>query len=397
MSEWSTCSVADSFAPTRVNRQHQIPAKDIAAEGALPAIDQGQSFISGYCDEADKLIDFDLPLIIFGDHTRCLKFVDFPFVLGADGTKVLSPRRDLYDPKFYYYALLSLNLPSRGYNRHFKLFKEQKIPLPPLQQQKQIAHILTVAQRAIEAQERIIQATTELKQALMQKLFSEGLRGEPQKETEIGLVPESWGVAKLGMHIQIVHGYAFQGKFFVSNGPTVLTPGNFRLDGGLYWGKRTKFTTESYEPNVVLQPGELVVVMTDLTPTAKLLGGPAFIPSGRTILHNQRIGKVVMKSNKTSLHFLYWVFLSESFKRYIRQTATGSTVRHTSPSKIYGYSFGLPSLDEQAMAIDSLAKVDEKLANVEIKKLAFQNLFRTLLHDLMTAKIRVRDLTLTAG
>ena len=177
MSAWSTCEVADSFAPTRVNRQHQIPAKDIAAEGAHPVIDQGQSFISGYCDKADKLIDFDLPLIIFGDHTRCFKFVDFPFVLGADGTKVLSPRRDLYDPKFYYYALLSLNLPSRGYNRHFKLLKEQKIPLPPLPEQKQIAHILTVTQRAIEAEERIIQTTTELKQALMQKLFSEGLRG----------------------------------------------------------------------------------------------------------------------------------------------------------------------------------------------------------------------------
>jgi len=197
MSAWSTCEVADSFAPTRVNRQHQIPAKDIAAEGAHPVIDQGQSFISGYCDKADKLIDFDLPLIIFGDHTRCFKFVDFPFVLGADGTKVLSPRRDLYDPKFYYYALLSLNLPSRGYNRHFKLLKEQKIPLPPLPEQKQIAHILTVTQRAIEAEERIIQTTTELKQALMQKLFSEGLRGEPQKETEIGLVPESWEVVEL--------------------------------------------------------------------------------------------------------------------------------------------------------------------------------------------------------
>jgi type I restriction enzyme S subunit len=272
-----------------------------------------------------------------------------------------------------------------------------RMKLPPLEEQKAISYILSTIQRAINAQERIIQTTTELKKALMQKLFSEGLRGEPQKETEIGLVPDSWEVVKLGMHIQIAHGYAFQGEFFVSDGPTVLTPGNFRLDGGLYWGKRTKFTTESYEPNVVLHPGELVVVMTDLTPAAKLLGGPAFIPNGRTILHNQRIGKVVMKSNKTSLQFLYWVFLSESFKRYMRRTATGSTVRHTSPSKIYGYSFGLPSIDEQAIAIDSLAKVDAKLANVETKKLAFQNLFRTLLHELMNAKIRVRDLALTAG
>lgn len=269
---------------------------------------------------------------------------------------------------------------------------ELPMALPPLPEQKKIAHILSTVQRAIEAQERIIQTTTELKKALMHKLFTEGLHNEPQKQTEIGPVPESWEVVKLGKHIQIAHGYAFKGEFFVSDGPTVLTPGNFKLDGGLYWGKRTKYTTESYEPNVVLNPGELVVVMTDLTPTAKLLGGPAFIPEGRTILHNQRIGKVVLKNANTTLQFLYWIFLSESFKRYMRQTATGSTVRHTSPSKIYQYAFGLPSLEEQAQAIDCLAKVDAKLVNAEDKKRALQDLFRTLLHELMTAKTRVHEL-----
>jgi type I restriction enzyme, S subunit len=268
-------------------------------------------------------------------------------------------------------------------------------PLPPLPEQKKIAHILSTVQRAIEAQERIIQTTTELKKALMHKLFTEGLRGEPQKQTEIGPVPESWEVLKLGKHIQIAHGYAFKGKFFVSDGPTVLTPGNFKLDGGLYWGKRTKYTSESYEPSVVLNPGELVVVMTDLTPTAKLLGGPAFIPEGRTILHNQRIGKVVLKGAKTTLQFLYWVFLSESFKRYMLQTATGSTVRHTSPSKIYEYSFGLPSLDEQTQGIDSLAKLDSKIANAEDKRRALQDLFRTLLYELMTAKTRVHEIDIS--
>jgi type I restriction enzyme S subunit len=271
-----------------------------------------------------------------------------------------------------------------------------ELPLPPLPEQKKIAHILSTVQRAIEAQERIIQTTTELKKALMHKLFTEGLRHEPQKQTEIGPVPESWDVAKLGKHIQIAHGYAFKGEFFVNDGPTVLTPGNFKLDGGLYWGKRTKYTTEDYEPNVVLNPGELVVVMTDLTPTAKLLGGPAFIPEGRTILHNQRIGKVELKGARTTLQFLYWVFLSESFKRYMRQTATGSTVRHTSPSKIYQYAFGLPSLEEQAQAVDCLAKVDAKLANAEDKKRALEDLFRTLLHELMTAKIRVHQLEVSA-
>lgn len=197
MSEWQTCAVPDSLVKNKVGRQNQIPAKEIAEVGRFPVVDQGQKFVAGYCDDESKIIDFDLPLIVFGDHTRCFKYVDFPFVLGADGTKVLVPNRNLYDPKFYYFALLALEIPSRGYNRHFTILSERSLPLPPLPEQKKIAHILSTVQRAIEAQERIIQTTTELKKALMHKLFTEGLRNEPQKQTEIGPVPESWEVVPL--------------------------------------------------------------------------------------------------------------------------------------------------------------------------------------------------------
>ena len=106
------------------------------------------------------------------------------------------------DPRFTFFLLKHLNLarfktgasvPTLDRNS----FKTLPMVVPPLPEQKKIAHILSTVQRAIEEQKRIIQTTTELKKALMQKLFTEGLRGEPQKETEIGLVPESWEVATL--------------------------------------------------------------------------------------------------------------------------------------------------------------------------------------------------------
>ncbi|MCX6972702.1 MAG: restriction endonuclease subunit S [Verrucomicrobia bacterium] len=106
------------------------------------------------------------------------------------------------DPYFANFLLASLNLaqfktgasvPTLDRNS----FKTLPLLVPPLPEQKKIAHILSTVQRAIEAQERIIQTTTELKKALMHKLFTEGLRHEPQKQTEIGPVPESWEVVPL--------------------------------------------------------------------------------------------------------------------------------------------------------------------------------------------------------
>ncbi|TAG07127.1 MAG: restriction endonuclease subunit S, partial [Verrucomicrobia bacterium] len=209
MNDWQTCAVPDSYVKNKVGRQNQIPAKDIAEVGRFPVVDQGQKFVAGYCDDESRVIDFDLPLIVFGDHTRCLKYVDFPFILGADGTKVLLPNKKLYDPRFYYFALLALEIPSRGYNRHFTILNERSLPLPPLPEQKKIAQILSTVQRAIEAQERIIQTTTELKKALMHKLFTEGISrdgGKPQRQTEIGPVPESWEVVKLGELVNFTTG-----------------------------------------------------------------------------------------------------------------------------------------------------------------------------------------------
>ena len=196
---WSLINFIDSIRKTAVGRENQILAAEIQAAGQFPVVDQGKAFIAGYSDAEERVIRDGLPVVIFGDHTRCLKYVDFPFILGADGTKVLKPKEDLFDTKFFYYALLSLDIRNRGYNRHFTLLKEKKVPQPEKDEQKKIADVLGVLERAIELQERIIQMTTELKKTLMQKLFTEGLRGEPQKQTEIGPVPESWEVIPLGL------------------------------------------------------------------------------------------------------------------------------------------------------------------------------------------------------
>ena len=114
----------------------KVQTKDILEAGKYPVVDQGKMFIRGYCDNFDKVISVAEPIVLFGDHTRETKFIDFDFVVGADGVKLLQPI--CIDPRFYFLVLRWLPLESRGYARHFKLLKAARIPLPPLAEQKRI-------------------------------------------------------------------------------------------------------------------------------------------------------------------------------------------------------------------------------------------------------------------
>lgn len=107
-------------------------------EGKFPIVDQGRSFISGYLDDANMVVADDKPLIIFGDHTREIKWIDFPFIPGADGVQVLKPSPEM-DARFCYFFLRNLKIESKGYARHFKAVKEAKYLVPPLAEQIRIA------------------------------------------------------------------------------------------------------------------------------------------------------------------------------------------------------------------------------------------------------------------
>ena len=276
---------------------------------------------------------------------------------------------------------------------------DRLIPLPSLPEQKKIAHILSTVQRAIEAQERIIQTTTELKKALMHKLFTEGLRHEPQKQTEIGPVPESWEVVHLGEFFQIKHGYAFDGKFFKPSGDHILmTPGHFHEEGGFReQGEKTKYFKGEIPQDYVLAKDDLVVAMTEQT--SGLLGSAAFVPEGDLYLHNQRLGLIVdLDEKRLSKRFLFYLFNHPHLRVEVAKTSTGSKVKHTSPTKLRAVKVGIPpSLDEQEEIASALSTTQQKISVATNKKSQLQDLFRTLLNELMTAKIRVHELDFSTG
>ena len=109
-----------------LRKKHKIKKSEYLSSGAIPIIDQGQEFIAGYINETERSYDGNLPVIVFGDHTCTLKYVDFPFTVGADGTQLIHPTED-FDIRYFYYALQNLPLEHFGYQRHFKYLKTSKI------------------------------------------------------------------------------------------------------------------------------------------------------------------------------------------------------------------------------------------------------------------------------
>ena len=132
---WAWCpSTYPSYIVS--DKGKKVQTKDVFETGEFPVVDQGKVLIRGYHNDANKVIYIKAPIVLFGDHTREMKLIDFDFVVGADGVKLLQPV-SLHTP-YYFLALQWLPLESRGYGRHFKLLKASFIPLPPLAEQRRI-------------------------------------------------------------------------------------------------------------------------------------------------------------------------------------------------------------------------------------------------------------------
>lgn len=150
------------------SKKFQIPKTDYSQEGKIPIVDQGKKKIVAYTN-TDNFIK-DIPLIIFGDHTKIIKWIDFPFVPGADGTQVLKTQDSCF-PLFGKYLLEVIELPDLGYSRHFKWVKEKSFYLPSLEHQKRIAKSLFSIDTEISLLKDKLKMLIKQKKGLSQKLF----------------------------------------------------------------------------------------------------------------------------------------------------------------------------------------------------------------------------------
>ncbi|MFH1825354.1 MAG: restriction endonuclease subunit S [Candidatus Firestonebacteria bacterium] len=261
------------------------------------------------------------------------------------------------------------------------------IPLPPIFEQSNISYILSKIQSAIETQEKIIKTTTELKKAMMQKLFAEGLYDEPQRNTEIGKIPKSWKVVKIKDAIR---------ETFTKNPEKELS-------------KSIKYVDVSSVSNEIFSIiGHQVFLGKDAPGRARkiIYSNDVIFATVRPTL--KRVAKVgseynneycstafcVLRADESRLdyEFLYQYLITDSFIKEIGKLQTGASYPAVRDDNVREMKIPFPAIKGQKEISSILKQLDEKVLITIKRKDCLQSLFKSMLHQLMTGRIRVKDL-----
>jgi len=292
---------------------------------------------------------------------------------------------------FLYYWIISpigkneLEMSSIGSTQAALTIKGLKgldILLPSLKEQKAITEVLSSLDDKIDLFYRQNKTLESLAQTLFRQWFIEE-------------ADDKWEVHKLNDFISVKHGYAFKGKFITTekNKQILVTPGNFKIGGGFKTAKMKYYSEFGYPKEYIFSPNDLTVIMTDLSKEGDTLGYPALIPAHNqekvSYLHNQRVGKIIFKKT-ISKYFIYFLMKTDVYQWYILGGASGTSVRHTSPTSICNFSFRVPPMEKIQEFDDKAYELITKIHKNTTQIKTLENMRDTLLPKLMSGKVRVK-------
>jgi len=312
----------------------------------------------------------------------------------------LYPEYGAYILKFYARKLSTYNIQSTQKNVNKGIVEKFLIPLPPLPEQQKIAAVLSAVQEAKEKTEGVIRATRELKKSMMKHLFTYGpvpvkeIENVKLKETEIGQIPEHWQVVRLGDVLQLMrNGLTYRQERNHKGVPVTrietISEGNINPNKVGYISGLDKSQIEKYR----LLPGDILFSHINSEPhlgkTAIYQGNPPLI------LHGMNLLLLRTHPSVSDPYFLYYFLNHERAKgTFIGIAARAVGQSSINMGKLRNLPIFLPPLPEQQKIAEMMSAVDEKIRAEESKKKALEVLFKTLLHDLMTAKVRVHNLNI---
>jgi type I restriction enzyme S subunit len=274
---------------------------------------------------------------------------------------------------------------------------ELPLPVPPLSEQQKIAAVLELVQRAMQKQERLLALAAELKKALLSEFFTRGLRNEPEKQSELGPIPQSWEITPLGKYCSVQSGFAFKSSDYVASdsGLPIIKIGDLQ-NGEVVLSERSSFVPwnfweEKFARNFRLGRGDLLIALTGAT-----TGKTAEFRLESKALLNQRVGRFLPDGVQLKPAFLKNLILQPYFQREIQRNILAAAQGNVSPKRIEQFLVAVPAPSEQEEIGIALEALDRKISNGRRKRTALSALFRTLLHELMTARIRVHNFDLSA-
>jgi len=306
---WESIAIKDSFHSISATNK-KLKQKDYQTRGKIPVVDQGKDLIGGFTDDDKLKINVEHPIIIFGDHTKIIKFINFDFVVGADGVKVLKPK-NYFLPKLFYYFLHCVKFPDKGYARHFQYLQKEAINLPPLNEQNRIVEkieeLFTKLDAAVTELKNVKKQLKRYRQSVLKSAFEGKLTEEWRKSKNI--IGDYPLLKDLGEFIDSMKNGIYKPKHFYSNdGVACLRMYNIQ-SGKIKWYDIKRMNLNENElSEYKLLPGDLLVNRVN---SRELVGKTAIITDKlEECVYESKNIRVRLKDELDSKYTNFWFLLS---------------------------------------------------------------------------------------
>lgn len=353
--EWKYISFEEGLE--KVAKTSKIASSDYKEKGKYPIVSQEETLISGFWDNYDDVYKIQHPVVIFGDHTRIIKFIDFNFVVGADGVKILSPKSNIA-PKFFYYYLRWCNIPSLGYSRHYKLLKELQIPVPPLPEQERIVAELDLLTGIIDKQKAQLKELDTLAQSIFYDMFGDPVENE-----------KGWNIKKLS-EISV-------GKLSYGSGSSSITfDGNIRYiritdidDNGCL--KDEIVSPSDFDSKYLLNDGDILFARSGAT-------------VGKTYWHRSSDGKciyagylirLIPKLEIVNPEYIFWFTKTHYYKSFIALSQKAVAQPNINAEQYGNLSICVPPLSLQQSFAQKIQSIESQKASINQSIAETQKLF----------------------
>lgn len=343
-----------SISPEKKTKQ-----KNYLEKGALPIIDQGQDIIGGYTEDLNLQLPCSLPVIVFGDHTRAVKYIDFPFGAGADGIKVLQPQEDIL-PKYLYYATqyLVLRLEDRGYARHYQYIEKKELDVPDIEEQKRIVskieELFSELDNNIETLQNTKKQLAVYRQAVLKAAFEGCLTEQWRKRNNYS---NSWKIESITNLIQTdkhslkagPFGSALKKECYVPSGYKIY--GQEQVIGGNEEIGDYYISEEKYKELITCKIAPKDVLISLVGTIGKVL---VLSDNCKEGIINPRLIKISLDQKKMLPTFFKYYFESDYLRSLYKEKAHGATMDVLNMGMIKELPFKWCPIEEQKEVISEI-------------------------------------------